>query len=83
MTRVRVGKHLFLNVSRRSLCDSCVADVCVRDRAGRILECQDYQAVFLVFKRCSRCGELFEVHHNLCALDPELCPSCNALATTD
>ena len=79
MTRVRVGKHLFLNVSRRSLCDSCVADVCARGRTDRVFVCDDYQAMFLVFKRCSHCGELFEVHHNIRALDPELCPSCNAL----
>jgi hypothetical protein len=79
LTRVRVGKHLFLNVSRRSLCDSCVADVCVKEGNERVFECRDYRAVFLVFKRCSRCGELFEVHHNLNALDPELCPNCNAL----
>ena len=78
MTRVRVGKHLFLNVSRRSLCDSCVADVCVREPGSRVLECHDYRTAFLVFKRCAQCGELFEVHHNLSALDPELCPRCNA-----
>jgi hypothetical protein len=78
LTRVKVGKHLFLNVSRRSLCDSCVADVCVKEGNERVFECRDYRAIFLVFKRCSQCGELFEVHHNLSALDPELCPNCNA-----
>lgn len=81
MTRVKVGKHLFLNVSRRSLCDSCVADVCIRERAGRVFECDDYRPIFLVFKRCSHCGELFEVHHNLCAIDPELCPNCNLVVS--
>jgi hypothetical protein len=78
LTRVRVGKHLFLNVSRRSLCDSCVADVCILERKNRVFECQDYRAIFLVFKRCSKCGELFEVHHNISALDQEICPKCNA-----
>jgi hypothetical protein len=81
VTRVKVGKHLLLNVSRRSLCDSCVADLCVNKPTSRVFECEEYRAVFLVFKRCSRCGELFEVHHNMHALDPDLCPNCNAHAS--
>jgi len=80
LTRVKVGKHLLLNVSRRSLCDSCVADICIRQQGARVFECDEYRAIFLVFKRCAGCGELFEVHHNMCALDPDLCPSCNAAA---
>ncbi len=80
MTRVRVGKHLLLNVSRRSLCDSCASDVCARQRTDRVFECDDYRADFLVFKRCPHCGELFEVHHNISALDPELCPRCNSMS---
>ncbi len=79
MTRVRVGKHLMLNLRRRSLCDSCIADVCVRGKTERIFECDDYRAPFLVFKRCSYCGDLYEVHHNIRALDPDLCPQCNVL----
>ncbi|MDD1747779.1 MAG: hypothetical protein LUQ16_08460 [Methanomassiliicoccales archaeon] len=83
MTRVKVGKHLFLNVSRRSLCDSCVADICIKDSTGRVFECEEYRAVFLVFKRCAGCGELFEVHHNMHALDPDLCLNCNISSTDE
>lgn len=80
MTRVKVGKHLMVNLSRRSLCDSCVADVCAKDTSLRVFECELYQSSFLIFKRCACCEELFEVHHNIRALDPELCPRCNVLA---
>lgn len=79
MTRVKVGKHLLLNLSRRSLCDNCTADVCVKGKSGRVFECDEYRPPFMVFKRCSYCGEFFEVHRNIRALDPDLCPQCNVL----
>ena len=77
MTRVRVGAHILLNISRRSLCDNCVADICVVGRSGRVLECEHYRPTFLAFRRCEMCGELYEVHTNLKGLRPEFCPVCN------
>jgi hypothetical protein len=77
LTRVRVGEHLLINYSRRSLCDSCMADVCITNKTGRVFECENYKPPFLVLKRCACCGELFEVHSNIRALDPDLCPRCN------
>jgi hypothetical protein len=79
MTRVKVGKHLLLNISRRSLCDNCIADICLKERDGRILECEEYRPPFLILRRCAYCGELFEIHQNIRALDLDLCPNCNAL----
>ncbi len=77
MTRVRVGTHVLLNISRRSLCDNCIADICVVGKSGRVLECEYYRPPFLAFKRCERCREIFEVHTNLKGLNPEFCPVCN------
>jgi len=77
LTRVRVGEHLLFSYSRRSLCDNCIADVCMVNRTGRVFACEHYKSRFIVFKRCDCCGELFEVHSNLRALDPDLCPRCN------
>ena len=77
MTRIRVGEHLLLNLSRRSLCDNCLADVCAKRQNERIFECERYKPPFLVFKRCKSCGELFEVHVNIRALDFDHCPRCN------
>jgi hypothetical protein len=77
LTRVRVGEHLLFSYSRRSLCDNCIADVCMINRTGRVFECEHYKSRFIVFKRCDCCGELFEVHSNIRSLDPDLCPRCN------
>lgn len=74
-----MGKHILINLSRRSLCDTCVADVCTRDTSGRVLECEDYRPPFMVLRRCTYCGEFFEVHQNIRALDQALCPHCNIL----
>ncbi len=77
MTRVRVGTHILLNLSRRTLCDNCIADVCVVEKSERVLECEHYRSPFLAFKRCEICGELYEVHTNLKGLNAEFCPLCN------
>ena len=77
MTRVRVGEHILLNLSRRSLCDNCLADICVVERSGRVMECEHYRSPFLAFKRCQICGELYEVHTNLKGLNSDFCPGCN------
>jgi hypothetical protein len=77
MTRVRVGEHILLNLSRRSLCDNCLADICVVERSERVMECEHYRSPFLAFKRGEICGELFEVHTNLKGLNSDFCPVCN------
>jgi hypothetical protein len=77
MTRVRVGAHILLNLSRRSLCDNCIADICMIKTSERVLECEHYRSRFLAFKCCESCGQLYEVHTNIKGLNPELCPICN------
>ena len=77
MTRVRVGNHILLNLNRRSLCDNCLADICMVERSGRVMECEHYRSPFLAFKRCEICGELYEVHTNLKGLNSDFCPVCN------
>lgn len=77
MTKVRVGKRMVMNVSRRSLCDNCGVDVCLHDRTGRVTECPDYMPVLVAFKKCKRCGRVFEVSYNIRAIDAELCSRCN------
>ncbi|MFA5311827.1 MAG: hypothetical protein WC375_00745 [Methanomassiliicoccales archaeon] len=80
MTKVQVGEHRWVNVKRRSLCDNCVADVCVRreeSRQTRIFQCDMFRSPFVAFKRCTRCGSIFEVFSNFHSLDYEMCQKCN------
>lgn len=41
------------------------------------MECDRFHPVFVAFKKCSRCGHVFDVFSNIRSLDQELCPSCN------
>jgi len=66
-----------MNVSRRSLCDNCVVDVCLRRDGSRGGECPGFRPAFMAFKRCAGCGEVFEVASNFRALDPDMCPRCD------
>jgi hypothetical protein len=77
LTKVRIGEHRYINVSRRSLCDNCEATLCNRNRSGRVMDCDDFRPVFLAFKKCSRCEKVFDVFSNISSLDQELCPDCN------
>jgi len=77
MGRVRIGEHLCINLSRRSLCDNCTAELCVYNDGRRVMECERFTPVLMAFKRCACCGELFEVSSNFRALDYERCPRCN------
>lgn len=77
MTRVQVGKHVVVNIKRRSLCDNCQVVSCVDLRRCRVTECSEHVAPFLAFKKCSCCGQVFEVFSNFAALDYEICPECN------
>ncbi|MDW5563711.1 MAG: hypothetical protein SA339_10835 [Methanomassiliicoccus sp.] len=79
MGRVKVGEHLWVNLSRRSLCDNCSADLCTYHCDDEIVEkCEHFSPILVAFKRCKRCGSVYEVSSNFKALDYELCPQCNA-----
>jgi len=77
MTMVMIEKHRILNVSRRSLCDNCELILCDRRGNGRITKCSQYRPVFVAFKKCTRCGSIFEVFSSITSLDYDLCPECN------
>lgn len=80
MTKVKVGEHRYINVSRRSLCDNCIADVCFRKNEmvnGRISTCSMFKSPFVAFKKCTSCGGIYELFSNFNALDFEKCPKCN------
>lgn len=77
MTRVSFGEHLVINVSRRSLCDNCVADVCLIERPERVLQCKSFESSFVALRRCRSCGQLFNVCSNVNSLDFEVCSACN------
>jgi len=78
LTRVQVGKHVMVNIKRRSLCDNCLVASCVDLRRCRVTECSEHVALFLAFKKCSRCGRVFEVFSNFAALDYDICQECNS-----
>jgi DNA-directed RNA polymerase subunit RPC12/RpoP len=78
MGRVRIGDHLWLNLSRRSLCDNCVYEVCTHNDGGRVEDCPHFVPAIMALKLCCRCGEVYEVSSNFKALDYELCPVCNS-----
>jgi hypothetical protein len=78
MGKVQVREHVWMNLSRRSLCDNCSAEVCVYNTGERIAHCKDYQPKYVAFKRCNDCGSVFEVSSNFQGLDYDLCPVCNA-----
>jgi len=78
LTKVKVGRHVWVDVSRRTLCDNCSAQVC--PFAGeRRLECEYYTPNYVAFKKCASCGGVFEVFSSIGLLDYDLCPRCNAL----
>lgn len=77
MGKVKVGEHLWINVSRRSLCDNCSAEICVYNKGGRVTECDKFTPVLTAFKKCRCCGGVFEVTSNFRALDYDLCRRCN------
>ncbi len=78
--RVKVGDHLWLNLSRRSQCDNCAYEVCAHNDGSRVEDCPHFVPVIVAFKQCCRCGEVFEVSSNFRALDYDLCPVCNSKA---
>ncbi|OPY31968.1 MAG: hypothetical protein A4E32_01576 [Methanomassiliicoccales archaeon PtaU1.Bin124] len=69
-----------MNISRRSLCDNCVADVCFKRSAAadeRISHCEIFRSPFVAFKKCSDCGSIYELFSNISSLDFDKCPKCN------
>ena len=79
MTRVKVGEHLIINLSRRSLCDNCMAEVCLLDRPERVIQCKDYRSPFVALRKCRSCGQVFDVCSFVNSLDFEVCPACSEI----
>lgn|GEM_PF-611910 len=77
MTRVQIGEHVWVNISRRNLCDNCVADVCLKRTGDNIERCDLFKSPYVAFKKCNQCGEIFEVFSNFKSLDYDMCPVCN------
>ncbi len=77
MGRVKVGEHLWMKVSRRSLCDNCSAELCVYNKGTRVDQCDRFTPAMVAFKKCADCGSVYEVTSNFRALDYDLCPRCN------
>ncbi len=77
MGRVQVGEHIWIRLSRRSLCDNCTAELCVYNTGERVTQCDRFTPRIMAFKRCSECGRMFEVNENFRGLDYGLCPVCN------
>ncbi|HVO77885.1 MAG TPA: hypothetical protein VMS79_03345 [Methanomassiliicoccales archaeon] len=77
MTRVQVSKHVLVNVRRRSLCDNCLEVGCVDPRNHRVIHCEGHVAPFFVFKKCPRCGKVYEIFSDIASLDYDICPECN------
>ncbi|MGD0817497.1 MAG: hypothetical protein ABR986_03765 [Methanomassiliicoccales archaeon] len=77
MTRVQISEHVWVNISRRNLCDNCVADVCLKRTGDNIDHCELFKSAFIAFKKCNHCGEIYELFSNFRALDYDMCPNCN------
>jgi hypothetical protein len=77
LTRVQISEHVWVNISRRSLCDNCVADVCLKRTEESIEQCDLFKSSYIAFKRCSQCGEIYELFSNFKSLNYEMCPICN------
>ncbi|MDH7508049.1 MAG: hypothetical protein QHH00_01445 [Methanomassiliicoccales archaeon] len=77
MTRVRVGEHLCVNLSRRSLCDNCWTDSCPHNREELVEFCEHFKPPFAIYRKCPNCGGIYELFSNFKSLDPDLCPRCN------
>lgn len=77
MTKVQVSEHVWVNISRRCLCDNCIADICFKKDRDNIEQCDLYKSQYIAFKKCGQCGEIYELFSNYKALNYELCPACN------
>ena len=77
MTRVQISEHVWVNISRRSLCDNCVADVCLKRTEENVEHCVLFKSAYVAFKKCTQCGEIYELFSNFKSLDYDMCPVCN------
>jgi hypothetical protein len=77
MGRIQVGEHIWLKVSRRSLCDDCSAELCAYNHGERVESCDHFTPSLMAFKRCEGCEAVYEVHENFHSLNYDLCPRCN------
>ena len=77
MTRVQISEHVWVNISRRSLCDNCVADVCLKKTEENVEHCDLFKSTYIAFKKCRQCGEIYELFSNFKSLDYDMCPVCN------
>ena len=77
MGRVQVRDNVYIKLSRRSMCDNCSAELCIYNTGQRVTECDRFTPALVAFKRCTCCGEVFEVTSNWQALDYDRCGRCN------
>ncbi len=77
MTRVQISEHVWVNISRRNLCDNCVADVCLKRTGENIEQCALFKSAYIAFKKCNHCGEIYELFSSFKSLDYDMCPVCN------
>ena len=77
MPKVQVGDRVWINVSRKSLCDDCAAVLCERKGTERIRECEFFRPIYTAFMKCKECGVVYEVHANISSLHYDMCPKCN------
>ncbi|TQS81393.1 hypothetical protein [Candidatus Methanomassiliicoccus intestinalis] len=78
MSRVSIGSNRVLVLSRRTLCDNCSADICLYKKEGeRVTECEHFIPILAAYKRCSSCGEIFEVSANCMSLREDMCLRCS------
>jgi hypothetical protein len=77
LTKVQISEHVWVNISRRNLCDNCVADVCMKRNGDNIEQCDLFKSAYIAFKKCSECGEIYELFSNFKSLNYDLCPICN------
>lgn len=77
---LQVSEHRLVNIHRRSLCDNCTERGCMSFDGSRVTECKGFKPMFVVLIKCRKCGAIFDPYINICAMDYELCPTCNHAA---
>ncbi len=67
---------MYGNISWRSLCDNCVADVCLKRTEESIEQCDLFKSSTLR-SRDAASAETNELFSNFKSLNYEMCPICN------
>lgn len=65
-------------MSRRTLCDNCVADVCLVQNADRVVECKSFESPFVALRECDNCGRVYDVFSSFGSAECDVCPDCNS-----